>query len=256
VLTALDNKIESNRRLIETAEELGRLELETALAGPDGLGWQYSWPDVPLESVLDVIETGRRPKGGVARYSEGIPSIGAESIVSAGRFDFAKTKYVPEEFFESMNSGKLKSGDVLLYKDGGTPGNFIPHVSMTQDGFPFGNAAINEHVYRLRIKPPFSQSYLYYWLSSQRMLDEMWLRGTGAAIPGLNSSNVKELPIANPDEQLLTSVLQQVDGLISRVFAAAKESRSLQLLRDSLLPELLSGRIRVRDAELIVEEAL
>jgi type I restriction enzyme S subunit len=88
------------------------------------------------------------------------------------------------------------------------------------------------------------------------MLDEMWLRGTGAAIPGLNSSNVKELPIANPDEQLLTSVLQQVDGLISRVFAAAKESRSLQLLRDSLLPELLSGRIRVRDAELIVEEAL
>jgi len=256
VLGALDDKIESNRRVAETAEMLGRIELEHSLAGSSSVGWQFAWPEQQLGSLLDVIETGRRPKGGVAKYSHGIPSVGAESIVSAGKFDFAKTKYIPQEFFESMSSGVLQHGDVLLYKDGGTPGNFIPHVSMTQDGFPFAEAAINEHVYRLRIRAPFTQAYLYYWLGTQRLLNEMWLRGTGAAIPSLNSSNVKELPIAVPDAETLSAVLPRVDDLISKVFSAAKESRSLELLRDALLPELLSGRLRVRDAEKFLEDEL
>jgi len=41
---------------------------------------------------------------------------------------------------------------VLLYKDGGRPGEFEPHVTLFGDGFPFDICAINEHVYRLRAK--------------------------------------------------------------------------------------------------------
>lgn len=256
VLGALDDKIESNRRLATTAEELGRVEFESALRPTDGARWAIAWDEVELGSVLSVLETGSRPRGGVAHYTEGVPSIGAESIVKAGHFDFGKTKYVPRDFFDAMRLGKLESGDVLLYKDGGTPGNFVPHVSMTLSGFPFEEAAINEHVYRLRISPPFSQAYLYYWLSSPRMLDEMWLRGTGAAIPGLNSSNVKELPVAVPPIELLERVQPRVDLLMDVVFQRAREARTLELLRDSLLPELLSGRLRVRDAESLLEDEL
>src|SRR5208282_3289578 len=85
---------------------------------------------VPLEEVLDEIETGGRPKGGVSSYTSGIPSVGAESIVGLGQFDYAKTKYVPQEFFEAMNKGHVESRDVLLYKDGGRPGQFEPHVTL------------------------------------------------------------------------------------------------------------------------------
>ncbi len=111
-------------------------------------GWKYE----KLENLLAALETGNRPKGGVSGYTHGIPNIGAESIVRIGFFDFSKTKYVPEEFHNSLNRGKVKDRDVLLYKDGGKPGLFEPKVSMFGDGFPFSEFSINEHVYRIRLK--------------------------------------------------------------------------------------------------------
>jgi len=251
-LGALDDKIKSDRRLVRDIEQLGRAELAYALSGRDGESWEYAWPEVQLGDALSLIETGDRPKGGVGEIATGVPSVGAESIVAPGVFDFSKTKFVPEEYFARMRRGVLQSGDVLLYKDGGTPGNFIPKVSMCQDGFPFEVAALNSHVYRLRIEAPYSQAFLYFWLSSQRLLDEMWLRGTGAAIPSLNSTNVKGLPFPMVPASRLAPVLPIVDELMARLHKAAKEQRTLEQLRDALLPELLSGRLRVREAEEMV----
>src|ERR1700749_1211068 len=114
---------------------------------PDG------WRLTVLEEVLSELETGGRPKGGVSGYTFGVPSVGAESIVGLGVFDYSKTKYIPQEYFEGMNKGHIKSRDVLLYKDGGRPGAFEPHLTLFGDGFPFDVCVINEHVYRLRANP-------------------------------------------------------------------------------------------------------
>jgi type I restriction enzyme S subunit len=248
----LDDKIESNRRQVALLEQVSRAELAVALAGPAGEPWEYAWPEVQLGEILDLIETGDRPKGGVGEITSGVPSVGAESIVAPGVFDYSKTKFVPVEYFARMRRGVLQSGDVLLYKDGGTPGNFIPKVSMCQEGFPFEVAALNSHVYRLRVRAPYSQAFLYFWLSSQRLLDEMWLRGTGAAIPSLNSSNVKGLPFPVIPSNVLAPVLPIVDELMSLLHRAAREQRTIEQLRDALLPELLSGRLRVREVEEMV----
>jgi type I restriction enzyme S subunit len=113
-------------------------------------------------------------------------------------------------------------------------------------------AALNSHVYRLRVRAPYSQAFLYFWLSSQRLLDEMWLRGTGAAIPSLNSSNVKGLPFPVIPSNVLAPVLPIVDELMSLLHRAAREQRTIEQLRDALLPELLSGRLRVREVEEMV----
>jgi type I restriction enzyme S subunit len=77
------------------------------------------WRVRPLAECTSVVETGNRPKGGVKGIKTGIPSIGAESIIGIGQFEFSKTKYVPPSFYESMKRGKVESHDVLLYKDGG-----------------------------------------------------------------------------------------------------------------------------------------
>src|SRR5205823_2414643 len=135
---------------------------------------------------------------GVSGYNSGVPSVGAESIVGLGLFDYSKTKYVPQEFFDAMNRGHVKSRDILLYKDGGRPGEFEPHLTLFGDGFPFDIFAINEHVYRLRAKPALGQAYLYFWLSSALTMEEMRIKGTGVAIPGLNSTQVKSLTTLVP----------------------------------------------------------
>ena len=256
VLGALDDKIESNRQLVALLEQIGRTELASRLEGDNGEAWESAWPETSLGEVLSLIETGDRPKGGVSQVEDGVPSIGAESIVAPGVFDYSKTKFVPREYFEKMKRGVLHSGDVLLYKDGGTPGNFIPKVSMYQDDFPFPVAAINSHVYRLRVREPYSQAFLYFWLSSQRMLDEMWLRGTGAAIPSLNSTNVKGLPFPVVPLDRLHPVLDVLDQYFARLHRSAREARTLELLRNALMPELLSGRLRLRDAEEVVGEVV
>lgn len=261
VLGALDDKIAVNECLVDTAENVGGAVFERCfseairhLAGqaelPDG------WRARDLGSVTETIETGSRPKGGVAGYTSGVPSIGAESVVRLATFDFSKVKYVPESFFASLRRGVLQDRDILVYKDGGKPGDFKPHVSMFGNGFPFDRMCINEHVYRVRLKPDLGQEFGYYWLSSPAIMAEMRRRGTGAAIPGINSTAVKSIPVVEPPADRLLVFRQATAPLVERSLQAASESRTLATLRDMLLPQLMSGKLRVRDAEKIVEDAV
>lgn len=161
------------------------------------------WNVCELGEVLEVLETGSRPTGGVKEINSGIPSIGAESIVGLGKFDYNKTKFISISFFERVRRGHIRDMDVLIYKDGGKPGQFEPHISIFGSGFPFEKASINEHVYRTRVKPPLSQTFLYFWLTTPLMMEEMRRRGTGVAIPGLNSTAVRELPIIIPPREIV-----------------------------------------------------
>lgn len=208
-----------------------------------------------LGEVLTVIETGGRPKGGVRDIVEGIPSVGAESIVGLGVFDYAKTKYVPTTFFEAMKKGHIEDFDVLLYKDGGRPGEFEPHATLVGSGFPFEMCSINEHVYRLRSKPTLPQPYLYFWITSDAVMDEMRVRGTGVAIPGLNSTAVRSLGIVIPSPKVLQAFDEIASTFVRRIFSACNESRQLAVMRDELLPRLISGDIRVGESESEVANA-
>jgi len=247
VLGALDDKIELNRKTNETLETMARSLFNASFLEPTESDIPDGWRVGRLGEVLSVIETGGRPEGGVGHITEGVPSVGAESIVGIGRFDFSKTKYVPRAFFDAMKRGHVRDGDVLLYKDGGKPGEFEPHVTMTGNGFPFAEFGINEHVYRLRTDPKLPQSYLYFWLSADATMDEMANRGTGVAIPGLNSTQVRELSVLIPTQTALDKFEQIVAPLICRIFDNCIESRTLSALRDALLPKLLSGAVRVKE---------
>jgi type I restriction enzyme S subunit len=253
VLGSLDDKIEGNRRLVKTLEQtaaalfkarftdfVGHEKLLDSEIGPVPSGWEI----VPLEDVLAEIEVGSRPRGGVSQYTTGVPSIGAESIVGLGQFDYAKTKYVPPEFFETMKRGHAKHRDVLLYKDGGRPGEFEPHVTLFGDGFPFDEFAINEHVYRLRVGDDLGQSWLYFALSSNRVMNEMRIKGTGVAIPGLNSSQVRSLTMLIPPRSDVRAFDAAVEPLLTQLLALCRQNRQLSSVRDTLLPRLIAGELR------------
>jgi len=205
---------------------------------------------------LEVLETGRRPKGGVSGIKTGVPSIGAESIIRIGEFDFEKTKYVSDDFFKKMNSGLLETNDVLLYKDGGKPGVFLPRVSMFGDGFPFEVCVINEHVFRIRLKKPFGQAFLYFWLWSDAVMHELKHRGGKAAIPGINQSDVKELRIIVPNDFVLMQFEQLTSPLVLSIFKNSKQIQTLSNIRNTLLPRLISGQLRLTEVESQLAEAL
>ena len=271
----MDDKIELNRRMNETLEAIARalfkswfidfdpvrakaagrdpsLPKQLADLFPDSfqdseLGEIPSgWRVVPLEEELVELEVGGRPKGGVSGYKDGMPSIGAESIVGLGRFDYTKTKYVPRDFFDQMKKGHLKNRDVLLYKDGGRPGEFEPHLTLFGDGFPFAKAAINEHVYRMQVRETLGQAFLFFWLSSDLVMNEMRIKGTGVAIPGLNSTQVRSLTTLVPANCVTKAFNKSVEPMIARILGNCNESRIIGKLRDALLPRLLSGKIKIQ----------
>jgi type I restriction enzyme S subunit len=252
VLGALDDKLAANAGLVSVIRQMLAALYEKLADAADAASWQTS----TLGEQLDVLETGKRPPGGVAQYSAGVPSLGAESVSALAAYDYSKTKFVPVEFFQTMKRGIVEDLDVLLYKDGGRPGEFEPHVSLLGKGFPFERFCINEHVYRLRARPPLTQEYLYCWLSSEPTMEEMRRRGTGVAIPGLNSTAVKGLPMVVPPTDLLTTFSGRAAPLVELALKQARESRVLAQLRDALLPPLISGELRVRDAESWVSESV
>lgn len=288
ILGTLDDKIECNRRMNETLEKMAQAIFKSWFVDFDPVRWNMDAkngkavgkPPVPpeilklfpdsfqeselglipkgwctkrLEDVLSICETGKRPKGGVSKYKSGVPSIGAESILGLGRFDFSKTKYVPDDFFKEMNKGHISSRDVLLYKDGGKPGLFEPHVSMLGDGFPFCNCAINEHVYRIRSDHYLGQNFLFFWMSSDLVKEEMRIKGTGVAIPGLNSKQLGSIKTLLPTKTCLEIFNSKIDSLVTSILKKSVESRELMDLRDTLLPKLISGELRIKDAEKFIE---
>ncbi|HAS6938033.1 TPA: restriction endonuclease subunit S [Vibrio vulnificus] len=201
------------------------------------------WSVKQLGDHLNVLQTGSRPKGGVGGITEGVPSVGAENILGVGNYTYGKEKFVSREFFDKLKRGVVEDFDFLLYKDGGKPGEFKPRVSMFGCGFPYSEFAINEHVFRMRSES-LGQAFLYFQIGHKRVLDELANRGGKAAIPGINQTDVKTIPVLVPGAaDLLTEFNEFAQKIIESILKKSNESNHLVAVRDALLPKLLSGEI-------------
>ena len=101
---------------------------ESFVDSPIGTKIPHSLQMVQIGSLSQILDTGKRPKGGAV--ATGVPSIGAENVKRLGEVNFASAKYIPVEFAQKMDKGKVHGYELMLYKDGGKPGTFIPHFSM------------------------------------------------------------------------------------------------------------------------------
>lgn len=237
VLGALDDKIELNNKINQNLEAQAQA-LFKSLYNMENNG--------TLNDIIDTVETGNRPKGGARSY--GIPSIGAENIEKFGVYDYSKEKFIDKDFYESMKRGKVKSGDVLLYKDGAYTGK----VSLALDGFPHKTCAVNEHVFIIRGNPQISsQFFIYFCLSNEVNRNYLHtLASSKAAQPGLNQSELLSLPIFIPPIDLLKNFTNNVSPVMHKIAANALENVRLSELRDTLLPKLMSGEINVDNVKI------
>ena len=269
ILGTLDDKIELNRRMNDTLEEMARalfkawfvdfdpvrakmegrdpgLPKHIADLFPDRLvrselgeipeGWEVS----TIGKELAELISGSRPRGGAVEV--GVPSIGAENVIGLGQYDYSKEKYIPTDFFPKLQSkgADVRSGDVLLYKDGA----HIGRKTYFDCNFPHSLCAVNEHVFILRLQKSEAQRYLFFWLDQDWITQEIISLNSNSAQPGINKTGVRQLPITVPSSDLLTEFDNRVACLTSRLFANLKIARTLAALRDALLPKLVSGELK------------
>jgi len=263
VLSSYDDLIENNTRRIKILQEMAQLIYQEwfvnfRFPGHEKARFENSelgnipeeWEILRLGEVLESIESGSRPKGGIDPEQREVPSIGAENVLGLGRYDFGKEKYVSEEFYENMRKGKIQSGDVLLYKDGAK----IGRKSMFRDGFPHEVCCINEHVFILRTNSKCSQNYLYFYLDRPDITEKIINLNANAAQPGINQAGVKSLPILLPPENLIRLFNDKVEPIIGLLFNLAKKNQILRKKRDLLLPKLISGELDISDLDIVVRE--
>lgn len=261
IISLIDQQIANNRALSKNLEELARSIFLTSIASQVGID-NYSdihfsdttlmldripkdWKIDSIGNYLSALESGKRPKGGGSSDTNGTPSIGAESITGLGEFNYTKTKYVPQEYFDRMRSGVIKNLDILLYKDGAGAGNYI---TLFGEGFPFEKCCVNEHVFVLRASK-VSQFYLYFWMEQREIKDLMIVLAQKSAQPGLNKTNVSEIPIVVPDSKTLATFDEVTEPLIKMILQKSLDSKMLADTRAALLPQLVSGELIVSDFE-------
>lgn len=235
VLSSLDDKIDLLTRQNKTLEDLGQAFFRKWFVEDASEDWEVA----RLGDILESIESGSRPKGGIdPELVNGVPSIGAESINGLGVYDFSKTKYVTRDFFNNMRRGVVKSHDVLVYKDGA----YVGRKGMFGNDFPFAEFAVNEHVFILRSNEKAGQIFLYFLLQEE----ELAQLNSNSAQPGLNQQAMKAYEIVLPPKKLINDFETFAEPLIDKIFENAKQMRTLQKLRDTLLPKLISGEVRVK----------
>jgi type I restriction enzyme S subunit len=185
--------------------------------------------------------SGGRPKGDAVE--EGVPSVGAENIIGLGKYDFSKEKYVPRGFFDELRrkSSAVRPGDVLLYKDGA----HIGRKTYFDCGFPHSECAINEHVFILRSTYIRMQRYLFFWLDQGWMTQKIVSLNSNSAQPGINQGGVRSLPILVPPWPVIDAFDRVSGHLTDRIFRNCIENQTLAAVRDTLLPKLISGDLRV-----------
>ena len=267
ILSSIDDKIEINNKINQELEKLAQLlfkqwfidfefpnengesykssggKMMDSELGEIPKGWQ-----VTKVSTLDYkLQTGTRPKGGVGGITSGVPSIGAESIKGLGYYDFSKIKYVSNEFASKMKRGKVDGYELLIYKDGGKPGTFLPHFSMFGEGFPFETFFINEHVFLLDFFDKAFNSFCYFYFDSEYVKPFFETNGGKAAIPGINQEDVKNLLIFKPNNELVKVFGEFAKSSITTILKNCKENIQLSNLREELLPKLITGELEINE---------
>jgi type I restriction enzyme S subunit len=145
---------------------------------------------------------------------------------------------VSEETASRYENFYLKRNDFLLVMVGANIGNF---AIVTKEILP---ALQNQNMWCFRANKGISQHYLNYLL--QYIIKETLQGSSGSAREFFQKSIFYEFKIKLPPPHLLSKFEEIVEPYFSKIELNRCQIQTLEKLRDTLLPKLMSGEIRVR----------
>ena len=261
ILGTLDDKIELNRRMNETLEEMARALFKSWFVDFDPVrakmeGWDTGlppdvadlfpdrlveselgeipegWEVVPLPEMIEVNPPRSLRKGEVAPYLDmaNMPTKG----------------HVPDTVIDRpFGSGmRFTNGDTLVARitpcleNGKTAYvDFLPH-----DRIGWGST---EYIV-MRPMPPLPNEFAYCLARSTGFREFAIQNMTGTSgrqrVP---AQALSQFLLPSPPEPMAARFGELVQPLFTRASEAVRESRTLAALRDTLLPKLVSGKLRV-----------
>jgi type I restriction enzyme S subunit len=259
VLSALDDKIELNRKMNETLEAMARDLFKSWFVNFDpvrakaegrdpGLPSHIAalFPDSFVDSVVGEIPAGWK-SGSLADYALLNPeSWSKETRPDAIRYaDLANTKWGKIEVLALYSRGDAPSRAQRVLRPGDTivgtvrPGNGS-YAMIDEDGITgsTGFAVLRPQAFDYR-------EFVYLAATADDNIEALAHVADGGAYPAIRPEIVLSTPTVCPPAGIVTAFAGVARPLLGRIAHNGKESRSLAAIRDLLLPKLISGDLRV-----------
>ena len=187
------------------------------------------WEVHRLKFLLSSLESGSRETGGGNQLDEGIFSLGGEHINWDGTLNLENSKLISEEYYNSMNQGKIKINDVLLVKDGATIGKTAILIKKE-----FKKIAVNEHVFLIRSNKRIDPKLLYYLICGDSGFKQIKLTEVGSAQGGINQDFIAKVYFSIPkDKQEQTTITNFLDSKTAKIDALVEKDKILiELLKE------------------------
>jgi type I restriction enzyme S subunit len=209
----------------------------------DDEGKPEGWLTAPIKSTCITIANGGTPKRDVSEYWEGggIPWLTSGEVRKP--YLIETHNFITEAGFANSSAKWVKPDATVVALYGATAG---------QVAFVGTPLTTNQAVCALTPNQYFRYFNFLFLSSSTQTLAGM---ATGSAQQNLSKGLVEEMDVTLPSTIVARTLDQLMEPLFALIIENEKESVTLTSTRDLLLPRLMSGEIRIKDAEKIVEVA-
>jgi type I restriction enzyme S subunit len=230
ILSSLDDKIDLLHRQNQTIE---------AMAATLFRQWfveeaQEDWEECTLDDVI-TVKGGTTPStkepeywNGNIRWSTPRDLSNHDSV-----FIFDTERKITEKGLAQIGSGLLPAGTVLLSSRAPIGYLAIPDIPVS----------INQGYIAIVCDKLVSNYFMYLWCLAN--MDEIKSAGNGSTFEEISKSNFKALAISAPPKSRLKEFDVVIAPIFEKIRTNQKQIRTLEKLRDTLLPKLMSGEVRV-----------
>lgn len=276
ILGALDDKIDLNRRMNETLEAMARaifkswfvdfdpvrakaegkqpfgMDADTAALFPDRLvdskigpipeGWEVT----TIGEATEVLGGGTPRTKESAYWDGGVhPFVTPKDMSPLTSSVLLQTsRYLTDAGVQKVSSKQLPVDTVLMSSR--APIGYLALAKIP--------VSVNQGIIALRCNERATHHWAIEWCRSA--MDEILSRAGGSTFAEISKKGFRPIPCVLPHQEVMSAYDETAKPIVDSVTANERESRTLAELRDLLLPKLLSGEIRVKDAEKAVEVAV
>lgn len=242
ILSSLDRKIELNNKINADLEEMAQAIFKNWFVDfepfKDGKFVDSELGMIPegwkVGRLTDVIKLmpGGTPKTSEPLYWDNgtIPFFSPKDV--NGVYCFATEKHITETGLNKCSSN-LYPKDTIFITCRGTVGKVCLAAC---------DMAMNQSNYAIKAIDGYSQYYVFFLVKS--VVERLIKKSNGAVFSAITSKDFDE-EILIPSQKAVEDFTNMIDGFFRRIFTIGTENSRLSLLRDTLLPRLISGEIEV-----------
>ncbi len=154
---------------------------------------------------------------------------------------FSTARKITEEGLKKISSGLMPVDTVLMSSR--APVGYLALAKVP--------VAINQGYIAMKCEKTLSPEYVIQWADS--IMDDIKQRAGGTTFAEISKKNFRSIPALVPCVEILKLYSTICKGYYDKITENLLQSHSLEKIRDSLLPKLLSGEIRIPEAEVMVE---